>query len=45
VFLSGVASRLQKRFTDSFVQKINQVSGFLIAGFGIIMVGSAVFLR
>jgi threonine/homoserine/homoserine lactone efflux protein len=45
VFLSGVASRLQKRFADSFIQKINQVSGFLIAGFGIIMVGSAVFLR
>jgi threonine/homoserine/homoserine lactone efflux protein len=45
VFLSGVASRLQKRFTHSFIQKINQVSGFLIAAFGIIMVGSAMFSK
>jgi threonine/homoserine/homoserine lactone efflux protein len=45
VFLSGIASRLQKRFTDSFIRKINQVSGFLIAGFGIMMVGSAIFSK
>jgi threonine/homoserine/homoserine lactone efflux protein len=45
VFLSGMASRLQKRFTDSFIRKINQVSGFLIAGFGIMMVGSAIFSK
>jgi threonine/homoserine/homoserine lactone efflux protein len=45
VFLSGVASRLQKKFTDSFIQKINQVSGFLIVGFGIIMVASAIFSK
>jgi threonine/homoserine/homoserine lactone efflux protein len=45
VFLSCVASRLQKRFADSFIRKINQVSGFLIAGFGIMMVGSAIFAK
>jgi threonine/homoserine/homoserine lactone efflux protein len=45
VFLSGMASRLQKRFTDSFIRKINQISGLLIAGFGLMMIASAIFSK
>jgi threonine/homoserine/homoserine lactone efflux protein len=45
MFLSGMASRLQKRFTDSFIRKINQISGLLIAGFGLIMIASAIFSK
>jgi arginine exporter protein ArgO len=45
VFLSGLASRLKTQFTDTLIQKINHISGALIAGFGLIMVGSAVFLK
>ena len=45
VFLSGMASRLKTQFTESFIKKINCISGVLIAGFGLVMVGSAVFTR
>ena len=43
VVLSGAASRLKARFTDTFVQNINRLSGTLIAGFGLFLVGSAFF--
>jgi threonine/homoserine/homoserine lactone efflux protein len=45
VFLSGLASRLKTQFTNTLIQKINHISGELIAGFGLLMVGSAVFLK
>jgi threonine/homoserine/homoserine lactone efflux protein len=45
VFLSGMASRLKTQFTESFIKKINYISGILIAGFGLVMVGSAFFFR
>jgi threonine/homoserine/homoserine lactone efflux protein len=45
VFLSGMARRLKTQFTESFIKKINYVSGVLIAGFGLVMVGSALFSR
>jgi threonine/homoserine/homoserine lactone efflux protein len=45
VFLSGMASRLKTRFTESLIKKINYISGLLIAGFGLMMVGSALFSR
>lgn len=43
VFLSGMASRLKMRFTDTFIQRINHISGVLIVGFGLLLVGSALF--
>jgi threonine/homoserine/homoserine lactone efflux protein len=45
VILSGVASRLQSRFTDTFIQKIKHVSGALIAGFGLLLVGSLFVIK
>jgi threonine/homoserine/homoserine lactone efflux protein len=45
VFLSGMARRLKTHFTESFIRKINYISGVLIAGFGLVMVGSALFSR
>jgi putative LysE/RhtB family amino acid efflux pump len=45
VFLSGMASRLKTQFTESFIKKINYISGVLIAGIGLVMVGSALFSR
>ena len=45
VFLSGMASRLKTQFTNSFIKKVNYISGVLIAGFGLLMVGSAVFFK
>ena len=45
VFLSGMASRLKTQFTESFMKKINYISGVLIAGFGLVMVGSAVIIK
>jgi threonine/homoserine/homoserine lactone efflux protein len=40
VFLCGMASQLKMRFTESFIEKINHVSGIIIAGFGLVFVGS-----
>ena len=45
VFLSGMARRLKTQFTESFIKKVNYISGVLIAGFGLVMVGSALFSR
>jgi threonine/homoserine/homoserine lactone efflux protein len=45
VLLSGMASRLKMKFTESFIKKINYISGILIAGFGLVMVGSALISR
>jgi arginine exporter protein ArgO len=45
VLLSGVASRLKTRFTDSFVRKTNHLSGVVIAGFGLFLVGSVLFMK
>jgi threonine/homoserine/homoserine lactone efflux protein len=43
VFLSGMASRLKTTFSESFIKKINYISGIVITGFGLVMVGSALF--
>lgn len=43
VFLSGMARQLKTKFTDSFIKKINYISGILIAGFGLVMFASALF--
>jgi threonine/homoserine/homoserine lactone efflux protein len=45
VFLSGMAHQLKTRFTDSLIKKINYISGVLIAGFGLLMIGSAIFIK
>lgn len=45
VFLSGMARQLKTKFTDSFIKKINYISGVLIAGFGLLMIGSTIFIK
>jgi threonine/homoserine/homoserine lactone efflux protein len=44
VFLSGMLSSLRMRFNDALIQKINQFSGVLIVFFGVIIIGSAIFM-
>jgi threonine/homoserine/homoserine lactone efflux protein len=41
VLLNSIASLLKRKFTDTFILKINRLSGSLIAGFGLILVGGA----
>jgi threonine/homoserine/homoserine lactone efflux protein len=45
VFLSGMASRLKSRLTESFIQKFNHITGALIVAFGLFLVGSALFMK
>jgi threonine/homoserine/homoserine lactone efflux protein len=43
LLLSGAASRLRRRFTDSIIRKVNRISGIVIAAFGLFIAGSSIF--
>jgi threonine/homoserine/homoserine lactone efflux protein len=45
LILSCLARRLKMIFTESFVRRINHVSGVLIVGFGLFLVASAIFIK
>jgi threonine/homoserine/homoserine lactone efflux protein len=44
VFLSGMVSMLSMKFNDTLIQKINHFSGILIVCFGVVVLGSAIFI-
>ncbi len=45
IFLSGIVSALSMKFNETLLLKINHFSGFVIGGFGLAILGSALFVK
>jgi threonine/homoserine/homoserine lactone efflux protein len=45
IALSGAVRRLKMVFTDDLIVKINRLSGAVIAGFGLAIIGSALLIK
>ncbi|MDJ0818535.1 MAG: hypothetical protein QNJ58_20175 [Desulfobacterales bacterium] len=45
IFLSGIVGALSMKFKETLLLKINHFLGFVIGGFGLAILGSALFVK